>query len=286
MVVLVLGASGQLGQCFREIGSDVHTLHFFSSSDIDICNVVQIKNAVRKYNPDFIINCAAYTAVDLAENEPEKAFAINGDAVENLARICQDNQIGLMHFSTDFVFDGNQHVPYLEQTVPNPISVYGHSKLKGEQAIQKIMKRYYIVRVSWLYSEYGNNFLKTILRLAQTRKELHIVSDQQGTPTYARNVAKYSLEMIEQSLSFGLYHYTEQGKTTWFGFAKKIIQTAGLNVQLIPTSTKAYNAPAARPYYSVLDASKLRSALKIMPENWEDMVEKTTKKILKAPLNQ
>ena len=226
---------------------------------------------------DYCINCAAYTAVDKAETEVEKAFEINAKGAKNLALVCNAQDAILIHISTDFVFDGNKTEPYTETDVPKPISVYGASKLQGEVEVQKTLKKHFIIRTSWLYSEHGANFMKTMLRLAEIRDEISVVSDQIGTPTYAGDLADVILKIIRsKQQNFGLYHYSNEGVASWYDFAKAIFEASDLKVKTIPIKTEAYPTPAKRPVYSVMDKTKITSILGVETRNWQDSLKMLT----------
>ncbi len=274
--VLVTGAKGQLGLCINELAIQHPKIKFTftSSKELDITDVIALKTVFNTNSFDYCINCAAYTAVDKAEHEKEQAFNVNVNGVKNLATLCKEKDVVLIHISTDFVFDGYASKPYKEKDTTNPLSVYGKTKLKGEEEIKSILKRYFIIRTSWLYSEYANNFMKTMLRLGQERKELNVVSDQIGTPTYAKDLADVLLTIIDQdSNAYGLYHYANKGVTSWFGFAQQIFNLANIDIRLNNIPTIAYPTPAARPKYSVLSKNKIIDSLKIKIPNWEESLQ-------------
>lgn len=254
--VLVTGSSGQLGMCIQKNHKDFPEIQFIftSSKELDITNVAAIKKYFESNKFDYCINCVAYTNVDQAEREPEKAFAVNAKGVKNIAKACQENDVVLVHISTDYVFDGEKRTPYTVDDSPNPINEYGRSKLKGEQYIQEILERYFIIRTSWLYSEYGNNFYKTILEKAKTEKILFVTNEQTGSPTKANNLAKFICDMIESNNCFyGIYHFTDGETTTWYDFAKQIVKENGLNTIV---EAKNYTSFAARPLYGVMTDKK------------------------------
>jgi dTDP-4-dehydrorhamnose reductase len=280
MVVLITGAGGQLGQSIQSVAGNYPDIHFIfcSSSDLDITNKNSCESVFKISKPDYCINAAAYTAVDKAESDPEKARLINVIGAKNLAEVCKNFDTTLMHISTDFVFDGNKSTPYTEEDDTNPQSVYGQTKLDGEKAIQEILEKYFIIRTSWVYSQFGNNFMKTILRLAKERTSLSIVSDQIGTPTNALDLAEVLIKIIlVSSLSFGeargkafgIYNFSNEGSCSWFDFAQKILEKNGINIDLQPIPTISYPTPAQRPKYSVLDKSKIKSTFGIEIKNWE-----------------
>lgn len=265
--VLVTGANGQLGKSIHRIAKDYPELKFVFTdvAELDITNGEAVDAFFQSNKIAYCINCAAYTAVDKAEEAVDKAFLINAKAVKNLAESCRNSGTVLIHISTDFVFDGSKRTPYVEEDTPNPLSVYGKSKLKGEQFIQEILDRHFIVRTSWLYSEYGNNFVKTMLRLAETRDEISVVNDQIGSPTYAGDLASFLLEIINKpSKDYGIYHYSNEGSLSWYDFAVEIFKQHKKAVRVVPIPTSAYPTAAKRPAYSVMSKSKIKKSL-----NWE-----------------
>ena len=274
--VLVTGSNGQLGSEVKELSSEYEYNFFFTDRDnLDISNQETIKNFVQTNDINIIINCAAYTAVDKAENDVQKAFEINADGARNLAQTCDKNNTVLIHISTDFVFNGEASKPYKETDQTNPISVYGKSKLKGEEEIIQIFEKYFIIRTSWLYSEYGNNFMKTMIRLSKQRNELSIVSDQIGTPTYAKDLAEVILDIINTNAKqYGTYHYSNEGVLSWYDFAKTIFEITNINITLNPIQTDAYPTLAKRPHFSVLDKTKIKLTLDIKIPHWKDSLKK------------
>ena len=275
--VLVTGSNGQLASCIKDLAKEQKGLHFIYTDyqELDSCNLKQVDKFFKTNQKiDYCINCAAYTAVDKAESDAEKAFEINANGAKNLALVCDEQGAVLIHISTDFVFDGDKTEPYIETDTPKPISVYGASKLKGEVEIQKTLKKHFIIRTSWLYSEHGTNFMKTMLRLAETRDEISVVSDQIGTPTYAGNLADVILKIISsKNTNFGLYHYSNEGQTSWYGFAKAIFEGSNLKIKTTPIKTEAYPTPAKRPVYSVMDKTKITSSLKIEIPLWDGQIK-------------
>lgn len=272
MVVLVTGASGQLGQALQSISRNYTDIdfHFFNSTALNITDLEQCKTVFNTIKPDFCINAAAYTAVDKAESEPEKARLINVVGPRNLAQVCKENDTVLIHISTDFIFDGTATKPYTEDDIPNPSGVYGQTKLDGEKAIQNILEKYFIIRTSWVYSEFGNNFMKTMLRLGSERDVLSVVNDQIGTPTNAVDLAKALLEIIKSDKKdFGIYNYSNEGQCSWYDFAKKIFEINKIEIDLQPIPTLAYPTPAKRPAFSVLDKSKIKKVFGVEILEWE-----------------
>ena len=279
--VLVTGSNGQLASCIKDLEKQYKNLKLIYTDyqELDICDLNQL-NTFFKSNSKihYCINCAAYTAVDKAETDVDKAYEINAQGAKNLAIVCREFDVVLIHISTDFVFDGQKTAPYNEADIPNPISVYGASKLKGEVEIQKTVKEYFIIRTSWLYSEYGTNFMKTMLRLAETRDEINVVSDQIGTPTYGGDLAKVILTIINsKSTGFGLYHYSNEGVTSWYDFAKAIFEASNLKIKTNPIKSAAYPTPAKRPAYSVLDKTKIKNTLRTQAPFWSESLQKAVK---------
>lgn len=273
MVVLVTGASGQLGQALKALSErcDNLTFVFKTSAEADITDRQQLEEVFNEVKPDFCINAAAYTAVDKAESEPEKAYAINVTGAKNLAEVCLQFNTTLLHISTDFVFDGNKDTPYTEDDATNPQGVYGKTKREGEQEIEKILPQHYIIRTSWLYSEYGNNFMKTMLRLAAERDKLGVVNDQTGTPTNANDLAEALLQIITRGKkAYGIYHYSNEGVATWYEFAGEIFRINNVLIDLQPIPTSAYPTPAKRPAYSVMDKSKIKEVFGLSIKGWQD----------------
>ena len=267
MVVLVTGANGQLGQALQSVSgiNPQITFVFCSSSGLDITNLQSCIAVFEKYQPDYCINAAAYTAVDKAESETDKSHLINVIGARNIAEVCKKSKAVLLHVSTDFVFDGTSITPYTELDLPNPTGVYGKTKLDGEKAIQEIWNKCFIIRTSWIYSQFGNNFMKTMLRLASERTHLSVVNDQIGTPTNAVDLAEVLIKMIQFCQTtpievFGIYNFSNEGQCSWYDFAKKIFEINSIKIDLQPISSASYPTPAQRPAYSVLDKSKIKKA--------------------------
>lgn len=278
MVVLVTGANGQLGQSLQFIAEKYPQIDFVfcDSKALDITQKAGIESVFNKIKPDFCINTAAYTAVDKAETETEKAEAINVTGVKNLAEICKEFKTQLIHVSTDFVFDGTKKTPYTEEDIPNPKSVYGQTKLDGEKAVQAILEDYFIIRTSWVYSQFGANFMKTMLRLGAERDSLSVVNDQIGTPTNAVDLAEALVQIVvfvsqhpTHKVS-GIYNFSNEGSCSWFDFAKKIFENNTINIDLQPIPTSSYPTPAQRPKYSVLDKTKIKLVFGIAIKGWEE----------------
>ncbi|MGH2665293.1 dTDP-4-dehydrorhamnose reductase [Flavobacterium sp.] len=279
MVILVTGASGQLGQSIQHIAPSYTDLQFIfaSSQDLDITNQDRINHFFEHNKIDFCINTAAYTAVDKAEMEMERAEAINVFGPKYLAVACKNNNAKLIHISTDFVFDGSAEKPYSEADKTNPLGVYGKTKLEGEQAVIDHCSAYFIIRTSWVYSLFGNNFMKTMLRLASERDTLSIVSDQIGSPTNAVDLAKALLSIVKSDNSeYGIYNFSNEGIASWYDFAKEIFRVNGINIEVNPIPTEAFPTPAKRPKYSVLDKSKIKKNFKIEIKSWQEALQQTT----------
>lgn len=279
MVVLVTGANGQLGQALQFISGNYPAVDFIfcSSSELDITDSANCKVVFGKYQPQFCINAAAYTAVDKAESEYEKAHAINVIGAKNLAEACKKYNSVLVHISTDFVFDGEKTTPYTEEDLPNPTGVYGLTKLDGEEAIQTILEEHFIIRTSWVYSQFGNNFMKTMLRLASDRDSLSVVNDQIGTPTNAVDLAEALLTIctsdIQLKSSFGIYNFSNEGQCSWFDFAKKIFEVNNISITVNSIPTSSYPTPAKRPKYSVLDKTKIKKIFGFNIKKWEEALQ-------------
>jgi dTDP-4-dehydrorhamnose reductase len=287
MKILVTGIHGQVGHALQQALSNHHEVVAVDREQFDLCDEQAIRQAIQAIRPALVINPAAYTAVDKAESEPEIAFAINAIAPRIIAEEAAKVGAGMIHFSTDYVYDGNKTTPYVETDNVNPLSVYGHSKLIGELAIQSVGIPHLILRTSWVYGTHGKNFLKTILRLSAERDQLKIVDDQWGAPTSSQSIAEVMSELVKRwqmsDLSTsGIYHFTNTGSTTWFGFAKAILQSyeakaeqfklPTLNVQshtIATTSTVDYPTPAARPKNSRLDNTKLQNVFGLTLPAWE-----------------
>jgi dTDP-4-dehydrorhamnose reductase len=273
--ILVTGGNGQLATCIKDLHNDGFDIFFASNSDLDITSQQEVKAFFKTNQLDWCINCAAYTAVDKAESDSHNAYLVNVEGTKNLALSCKDHNVKLVHISTDFVFDGEHNRPYKESDPTNPIGVYGQTKLQGEQEIIKILKECFIIRTSWLYSEHGNNFLKTMLRLAKERSQLGVVADQIGTPTYAKDLARTILNLIDNRVSnYGIYHYSNDGVASWYDFAKAIFDITGVNIKLNSISTDQFPTPAKRPYFSILDKTKAKKYLDHNIPHWRDSLIK------------
>ncbi len=270
--VLVTGANGQLGRCIKDASVNFPKLNFLfvSREDLDIENKEAVSEIFSKNQFDYCINTAAYTNVEKAESEQEKAFQINAEAVKTVALICNQSNTTLIQISTDYVFDGKKTTPYTEEDTTSPINVYGASKLKGEQYIQEICNNYFIIRTSWLYSQYGHNFYNSILKFVKEGRDLQITTEQIGTPTNANDLANAVLQIIKSgSNKSGIYNVSNSGEATWYDFAKEILkQTKQINMTNLE-KTEEYRTFAARPKFSVLDIKKYRFVFNAKPLNWE-----------------
>ena len=271
--IVVFGASGQLGQCIKYVAQlkGLTNIIFPPESEANILDVTGLDKIFQQYKPAYAINCAAYTAVDKAEDDSELAKKVNNTGAANLAVQCKNHGAVLIHISTDFVFKGDVAHPLTEEDEASPISVYGQTKLDGELAIASVLKEHFIIRTGWLYSEYAGNFVKTMLKLGNDRDELKIIADQVGTPTYAIDLAQFVLLIINSgSKAYGIYHYSNEGVTSWFDFARAIFDISATQVKAIPIRTDEYPTRATRPSYSVMDKSKAKQTFNIEIPYWRD----------------
>ena len=277
MKVLVTGSRGMLGKQvvleYQKRGAQVYGL---TRHELDITDMEQVQAVLKKIRPDTVLNCAAYTDVDGAEKEKAKAFLINGLGPRFLALACRQYEAELVHISTDYIFDGESDRPYQIYDTPRPINVYGASKLFGEASVRETGGRFYIARTSWLFGPGGKNFVDTILNLAREREQLIVVNDQQGSPTYTVDLAGALADLVDGKV-YGTYHITNSGFTTWYGLAKKIIQTAALKTSVQSCTTSDFPSPAARPGNSVLDPFPLAQVIGYTLPCWEDAVERYVK---------
>ncbi|PWN67018.1 dTDP-4-dehydrorhamnose reductase [Chryseobacterium phosphatilyticum] len=275
--ILVTGSNGQLGNCIRKIASNFENQYeflFTDSTTLDITNEEQVNDFFYDNKPDYCINASAYTAVDLAEKEEEKAFSVNAYGVAHLAQACADSKSILIHVSTDYVFDGETNLSYSEDDFTNPVGVYGASKRKGEELASEINPNTIILRTSWLYSEFNKNFVKTMLNLFTQKEELGIVADQFGQPTNANDLAEAIMDIIEAPhKTFGIFHFSNYPETTWFEFAKKIAEFSESSIKLNALTTEQYPTPAKRPMRSTMSLDKIEEAYKIEPKHWENSLE-------------
>lgn len=287
MKVLVTGAGGQLGNTLTEMLAPFYEVIGLNRDALDITDVSKVTTMINQNKPAFVINAAAYTAVDKAENDSEQAHKINKVGPENLAKVCQTNGIPLIHISTDYVFNGEKKTPYTEDDCPQPINVYGDSKWQGEEAVRSIATKSIILRVSWVFGLHGNNFVKTIQRLSRERKSLKIVNDQQGCPTATENISKVLLQILDKIKSpgfesYGTYHYCDSPATNWHAFAEAIIhetkQYESLAIEhILPIPTADYPTPAKRQKNSQMDCSKIREKLGIEQYSWQSALKNLIK---------
>ena len=284
MNILITGANGQLGNEIRELAPEYPQFDFRYTdiAELDITNATDVDAYFGLHRPDAIINCAAYTAVDKAETDAETAFLVNATASGNLARAARANGCFVVHVSTDYVYDGRNYRPYTETDAVNPVSVYGKSKLAGEQQVLQSGARAIVIRTSWLYSAFGNNFVKTMIKYGRERDALNVVFDQAGTPTYARDLAIAILDILPKAVvsgNTGIFHYSNEGVTSWYDFAKAIHELAGISCNVNPISTKDYPTPAQRPFFSVLDKSLIRKSFAIEIPYWRDSLKDCIKRL-------
>ncbi len=290
MNILVTGSYGQLGSEIKELIQNSKfkiqnfNYHFTTSKELDITNHQNVYKYCKANDIKVIINTAGYTAVDKAEDDKELANDINHLAVKNLSQISKRLDIKLIHISTDYVFDGTNHIPYIEEDMTNPQSIYGQTKLDGENAFIDSGASGVIVRTSWVYSSYGNNFVKTMLRLGHEKEELGVIFDQVGTPTYARDLAEALLQILNDKClilndKVEIYNFSNEGVTSWYDFAKEIMHKAKIDCDIKPIETKDYPTPANRPHYSLLNKRKIKEKFGIMIPNWKDSLDECLKTI-------
>ncbi len=274
--ILVTGANGQLGQCLQKISSQFEEFEFIftDSETLDITNKEEVNDFFWQNAPDFCINAAAYTAVDLAETDVEKAFLVNADGTENLAEACAENNMQFIHVSTDYVFDGENNLAYTEEDFTNPLGVYGASKLAGDELALEVNPCSVILRTSWVYSEFGKNFVKTMLNLFATKEELNIVADQFGQPTNANDLAEAIMKIIKsEKITPGIFNFSNLGRISWFDFAEKIAELSEAKIKLNAIETSQYPTPAKRPKNSVLDLDKISKTYGVQLKPWEESLE-------------
>ncbi|MFD1062580.1 dTDP-4-dehydrorhamnose reductase [Winogradskyella litorisediminis] len=275
--VLVTGKDSQLALCLKDLEESYPLIDFTfrNSTELDITSKTSIAHNFKSKSFDYCVNCAAYTAVDKAESEPKKAKLVNTIGAKNLALACKKYNTILIHISTDFVFDGKKNEPYLETDITNPINTYGKTKRDGEIEIVNTISNYIIIRTSWLYSQYGNNFVKTVLRLSEEKKEINVVNNQFGSPTYAMDLANFICEIIDsKKATFGIFHFANIGCISWFDFAKKIKEILNLKLNINPVSSINYQTTASRPNYSVLYTSNTRKVFDTRLDFWTDALQR------------
>ncbi|MDR0893262.1 MAG: dTDP-4-dehydrorhamnose reductase [Mediterranea sp.] len=282
MNILVTGANGQLGNEMRTLAEKYpqYTYFFTDVAELDICDKQAVHSYVNGNSIDLIVNCAAYTAVDKAEDNADLAYKLNAEAPAELAAAVQARGGAMIQVSTDYVFDGTTFLPYAEACTPCPDSVYGRTKLAGEEGVLKNCRRSVVIRTAWLYSIYGNNFVKTMLRLGRERDTLGVVFDQIGTPTYAADLAQAIFSIIHQGIVPGIYHFSDEGVCSWYDFTVAIHRLAGItSCQVKPLHTAEYPSKANRPHYSVLDKTKIKTAYGIDIPHWEESLRRCLAKL-------
>ncbi|MDX9889249.1 MAG: dTDP-4-dehydrorhamnose reductase [Bacteroidales bacterium] len=282
MIIAVLGAKGQLGNELQ-LKAKHYPNDIFYFADIEEVNITQkdsFESYIKSIKPEIVINAAAYTAVDKAESEAEKAMMVNAKAVELLASLSECYHFSPIHISTDYVFDGTNHKPYHEMDAPHPVSIYGKTKLAGEQALKGMLSRAIIIRTSWLYSSFGNNFVKTMVSLSKEKTSLRVVYDQIGSPTYAADLAEAILQIarqIDKIKGVEVYHYSNEGVCSWYDFAKEIMQATASACEIIPIESKDYPTAAQRPHYSVLNKQKIKKEFNIQIPHWKESLYRCLK---------
>ena len=282
MNILITGCNGQLGNEMQLLQAKYaqHTWFNTDVNELDITDKDAIERFVEANHIDGVVNCAAYTAVDKAESDPLLAKKLNADAPAFLAEAVGKQSGWIVQVSTDYVFDGTKHTPYVDTDSTCPNSVYGQTKLDGEQAVTKLCPNAMIIRTAWLYSEFGNNFVKTMIRLGKEREQLGVIFDQVGTPTYAHDLASVIMTAIDKGIKPGIYHFSNEGVTSWYDFTKSIHRIAGINTcHVMPLHTAEYPTPASRPAYSVLDKTKIKEAYSINIPHWEESLAKCIAKL-------
>lgn len=281
--ILVTGAGGQLGSELRALAKDSSTHHFLFTDfeTLDIRDKEKVAEFITDNSINLIINCAAYTAVDLAEENPVDCDKLNHAAVADLAELAEQNRAGLIHFSTDYVFDGTNHKPYTENDPTSAKSTYGITKLASERVVLAKCSKAMVIRTSWLYSSYGNNFVKTVLKVLGTEGTMRVVADQVGTPTLASDLAKAVITILNKGIVPGIYHYSNEGACSWYDFAKMVQRFAKIEGTISPISSDEYPVKAARPHYSVLNKSKIKETFGIEIPFWVDSLELCLEKIIK-----
>lgn len=275
--ILITGSNGQLGNEMQVASKEFSQFNYLFTDieDLDICDKKALDSFVKSNSIDFIVNCAAYTAVDKAEDDEKLCYKINRDAVKNIAEIAAENQLKVIHISTDYVFNGNSYLPYSEDMEVCPTSVYGKSKLAGEQELLEICSDSTIIRTSWLYSSFGNNFVKTMIKLGTERDKLTVIFDQVGTPTYAADLASAIFKIIcTENYIPGIYHFSNEGVCSWYDFTKTIHRLQGIDCQVLPIETKDYPTRTPRPHYSVLNKHKIKTNYQFEIAHWEESLQK------------
>jgi dTDP-4-dehydrorhamnose reductase len=280
--ILITGSTGQLGSSFRQAEHlfPGYDFRYASREDLPLDDVQKMRGVFTSVQPRYCINCAAYTTVDKAEAEKELAFKINEEAAGNIAKLCKEHHCRLIHISTDYVFNGTSAVPYREDDDINPLNVYGASKAGGERSALQYCPDTIIIRTSWVFSEHGKNFVKTMISLMRSREEINVVNDQTGAPTYAPDLASAIMQIISDDRWLpGIYHYSNAGKTTWFGFAEAIKQMISSNCKINPIPSSAYPTPAQRPQYSLLNTDKIVSTYGLQIRDWKESLQECVQKL-------
>ncbi len=275
--ILITGSKGQLGNEMQQAAKRYPQFNYIYTDvdELDICDKTSLDSFVKANSVNFIVNCAAYTAVDKAEDDVELCYKINSDAVRNIGEVVTSNSIKVVHVSTDYVFDGTNHIPYRENQEVSPATVYGKSKLAGEQALIESCKESVIIRTAWLYSSFGNNFVKTMMKLGTERDSLNVIFDQIGSPTYAADLAEAILKVISsEKFVPGIYHFSDEGVCSWYDFTKTIHKIAGISCNVQPIESKDFPVRTPRPHYSVLNKAKIKSTYGIKIPHWEESLEK------------
>ena len=283
MNILVTGCNGQLGNEIQLLEKEYpqHTYFNTDVAELDITNQLAVNDFINRHSIDGVINCAAYTAVDKAESDKELCTSLNTVAPSYLAAAIDKRGGWIIHVSTDYVFDGTHHTPYVETDTPSPDSVYGSTKLAGELGVSKFCKKHMIIRTAWLYSAFGNNFVKTMIRLGKEKAELGVIFDQIGTPTYARDLAVAIMTAVDKGIETGVYHYSNEGVISWYDFTKAIHRIAGIkDCKVRPLHTSEYPTAANRPAYSVLDKTKIKQTYGIEIPYWEDSLKECIERLI------
>ena len=278
--ILITGSKGQLGNEMQQAAVRYPQFHYIYTDvdELDICDKAALDAFVKANSVNFIVNCAAYTAVDKAEDDVELCYKINSVAVRNIGEVAESNGVKVVHVSTDYVFDGTNHIPYTENQEVCPATVYGKSKLAGEQALMESCKDSVIIRTAWLYSSFGNNFVKTMIKLGTERDSLNVIFDQIGSPTYAADLAEAIMKVISsEKFVAGIYHFSDEGVCSWYDFTKTIHKIAGITCNVQPIESKDFPARTPRPHYSVLNKAKFKSTYGITIPHWEESLEKCIK---------
>lgn len=281
MNILITGCNGQLGTCLRQL-QEQHNEHHWFNTDVEQLDITQpeaIAQYVAENQIDGIVNCAAYTAVDRAETDQQLATKLNAEAPAYLAHAIEQRKGWFIQISTDYVFDGNGLQPYTEDQETNPQTVYGKTKLVGEYNALKLCSHTVVIRTAWLYSPYGRNFVKTMMRLGEQNTQINVVADQHGTPTSAADLAQAIMQIINQGITAGTYHYTNLGQTTWHEFALQIMKEAQIDCKVMPVTTAEYPTPAKRPAYSVLSKTKIQQTYHLNIPQWQDSLHTVVKQI-------